>query len=329
MTWRSFKEARKFVHKLGLKNRDEWRVFCKSGEKPDDIPNHPAGVYKNKGWKTLGDWLGTDYIANRYREYKSFEDARKFVRSLKLSGTKEWREYLKSGKRPVDIPSHPGGTYKKEWRGLGNFLGTGNVSGRDRHKQFRSLTESRKLAISLGPKTQYDWKNYVKKNKLPNDVPRDPQTVYAKEGWKSWGDFLGTGRIANQNAKFKSFVIARKFAQSLKLKGVEEWKAYCKSGEIPDDIPSNPNKEYKKEWTTWGDFLGTGRIANTVRSANFLLWPEAKQKMRKLGKEYGLKGFNDWKKFAKTHRKLLAELNLPVAPWMSYTKEKVWKKMKK
>ena len=87
--WRSFKQARKFVHKLGLKNRDEWRVFVKSGKRPDDIPNQPAGVYKNKGWKNLGDWLGTDYIANRYREYKSFAEARKFVRSLKLSGRTE------------------------------------------------------------------------------------------------------------------------------------------------------------------------------------------------------------------------------------------------
>ena len=51
--WRAFKDARKFVHKLGLKNRDEWRVFCKSGEKPDDFPNYPAEVYKNKAGKIL------------------------------------------------------------------------------------------------------------------------------------------------------------------------------------------------------------------------------------------------------------------------------------
>ena len=96
-----------------------------------------------------------------------------------------------------------------------------------------------------------------------------------------------------------------------------------------EDIKDDYYKEYKKEWITWGDFLGTGSIANTVRSANFLLWPEAKQKMRKLGKEYGLKGFDAWRKFAKTHGKLLAELNLPINPWMVYTKEKVWKRMKK
>ena len=87
----------------------------------------------------------------------------------------------------------------------------------------------------------------------------------------------------------KSFTEAKMFVRSLKLKNNKEWKAYCKSGEMQDDIPSNPNKEYKKEWTAWGDFLGTGFIGFTVRSANFLLWPEAKQKMRELSKEYGLK----------------------------------------
>ena len=325
-TYRSFEEARKYVHKLELKNRDEWSVFCKSGEKPDDIPNHPAGVYKNKGWKNLGDWLGTGYIANQKREYRSFEDARKFVRSLKLSGTKEWREYLKSGKRPVDIPSHPGGTYKKEWRGLGNFLGTGNVSGRDRHKQFRSLTESRKLAISLGPKTQHEWKNYLKKNKLPNDVPHDPQTVYAKEGWKGWGDFLGTGRIANQNTKFKSFVNARKFVRSLKLSGTKEWKTYCKSGEMPDDIPSNPNKEYKKEWKSYGDWLGTGVIANRYMASLYPPFEEAKKEYRRLGKKYGIKNRTQWFEFAKSDK---MPKHLPKFPEKAYTKERVMRKAKK
>ena len=52
-----FEPARKFVHSLGLKNWDEWRVYLNSGQKPDDIPATPEKVYKGK-WKGLGDWLG-------------------------------------------------------------------------------------------------------------------------------------------------------------------------------------------------------------------------------------------------------------------------------
>ena len=139
--------------------------------------------------------------------------------------------------------------------------------------------------------------------------------MYAKEGWKGWGDFLGTGRIANQNAKFKSFVITRKFAQSLKLKGTKEWKAYCKSGEMPDDIPSNPNKEYKKEWVSWGDWLGTGRIGNVVMSRGYLEYEEAEKQAHILVKKLGIETPKDW--IAKKKAGMIPD-NLPTFPWTTY-----------
>jgi hypothetical protein len=36
-----FKEAREFVHSLGIKKRKEWQKWCKSVKKPKDIPSHP------------------------------------------------------------------------------------------------------------------------------------------------------------------------------------------------------------------------------------------------------------------------------------------------
>ena len=49
ITWRSFVQAREFVHKLKLKKRDGpngWKEYCKSGNKPDDIPSTPRSAYK-------------------------------------------------------------------------------------------------------------------------------------------------------------------------------------------------------------------------------------------------------------------------------------------
>lgn len=48
--WRPFEEARTFIHSQELKGRDEWRVWAKSGAKPDDIPTSPEQAYKDKGW---------------------------------------------------------------------------------------------------------------------------------------------------------------------------------------------------------------------------------------------------------------------------------------
>ena len=47
--FRDFESAREFVRSLGLKNSNEWKEYCKSGNKPDDIPAASWNVYKK--WK--------------------------------------------------------------------------------------------------------------------------------------------------------------------------------------------------------------------------------------------------------------------------------------
>lgn len=59
-----FVEARKFAVSLNLKTRKEWRSYVK-GEmphmtpKPANVPAHPDGIYKVKGWQGWKYWLGT------------------------------------------------------------------------------------------------------------------------------------------------------------------------------------------------------------------------------------------------------------------------------
>src|SRR6266581_1669463 len=56
--FRTFKEARSYVHSLKLKNQDEWLAYCRSGQKPVDIPATPNNVYLGE-FDGFGDWLGT------------------------------------------------------------------------------------------------------------------------------------------------------------------------------------------------------------------------------------------------------------------------------
>lgn len=59
-------------------------------------------------------------------KFKSFKEARAYVRSLNIKSTSEWREYRKSDKRPDDIPSDPRSVYfKKGWKGYSDWLGNG------------------------------------------------------------------------------------------------------------------------------------------------------------------------------------------------------------
>lgn len=123
---RQFEEARAFVHQLGVHSSEQWRQYCKSGKKPTDIPTNPPAIYKNKGWRSWEDWLGTDRVAPQNKQYRSFKDAREFVRQLGLSSVEDWVEYYRSREKRNDIPAYPNQVYKdKGWRSWEDWLGTG------------------------------------------------------------------------------------------------------------------------------------------------------------------------------------------------------------
>jgi hypothetical protein len=56
--YRSYNEAKPFVHSLGLKTANDWRVYTKSGNLPADIPAGANRTYAKKGWTNWQDWLG-------------------------------------------------------------------------------------------------------------------------------------------------------------------------------------------------------------------------------------------------------------------------------
>jgi hypothetical protein len=127
-------KARLFVHSLELKSNAEWRRYCK-GEmlelpiKPEYIPAGPDRTYKNKGWKTWGDWLGNEAVSNRYRQFRPFKQARAFAHSLNLGSQQEWFRYRKGEMadkqpKPEDIPSNPYQVYEdKGWISWPDWLG--------------------------------------------------------------------------------------------------------------------------------------------------------------------------------------------------------------
>ena len=124
ITYKGFDEAREFVHRLGIRGAKAWREYCKLGDKPDDIPSSPNSVYKDRGWIGWADWLGNG-VHTKNIEFKTFVEARKFVRGLNLKSAEVWRQYSKSGERPSDIPSAPDKTYKdKGWISWPDWLGT-------------------------------------------------------------------------------------------------------------------------------------------------------------------------------------------------------------
>ncbi len=166
--------------------------------------------------------------------------------------------YCRSGGKPDDIPAHPNQTYKAEWRGLGDWLGTGAVAPRDR--QYRSFQAARAFVRSKGLTNQAEWRAFCRSGDKPDDIPAAPPKVYKAE-WRGTGDWLGTGAVATRDRQYRSFQAARAFVRNKELTNQAEWFRFCHSGEKPDDIPATPNVIYKAEWRGFGDWLGTGAVA--------------------------------------------------------------------
>ena len=102
------------------------------------------------------------------KKFRDFESAREFVKKLDLKNRREWREYVKSGYKPKDIPSDPY-TYKNKFKGYGDWLGTGTVSVKD--MQFQSFEDARKFAQKLGLKSRNEWIAHCKLGNKPEDIP--------------------------------------------------------------------------------------------------------------------------------------------------------------
>jgi hypothetical protein len=89
--------------------------------------------------------------------YRPFQDAIKFVHLLKLKSSEEWKEYCRSGKKPLDIPVNPRQVYGKEWKGFGDWLGTGTIA--SYNIKFRSYTEARNFVHPLNLKDKMNGRN--------------------------------------------------------------------------------------------------------------------------------------------------------------------------
>jgi hypothetical protein len=131
-----FNEAQLFVIKLNLKDRKEWIMYCKNEmihleNKPRNIPRDPELRYR-KEWINWEYWL-TGHTDKIYGDWCSFEEARGFVRNLKLYGQVEWKKYSKNelvgyDKKPNTIPASPDVVYKNDgWLGYGDWLGNQKI----------------------------------------------------------------------------------------------------------------------------------------------------------------------------------------------------------
>lgn len=205
--------------------------------------------------------------------WRPYAEARDWARTLGLRNVKEWERFARTEARPADIPRGPDIAYA-DWTNWSDWLGTGRtVYARARVEplkdgrvintkprgEVRPFPEARAFVHSLGLKNVRQWKEFARSDRMPSDIPSAADRVYADEGWVNWGDWLGTGSVADKNRTKRPFEEARAFVRGLGLTKVKQWREYVNSGRKPDDIPSHPEKTYAgKGWAGEADWIGVG-----------------------------------------------------------------------
>lgn len=176
-----------------IKSVKEWCKFTKENEMPNFIPLNPKEVYENKGWKSWGDFLGTNRIWDNNVNYISYEEAKKYINTnfKEIKTSKNWKEYAKENKVPQFIPNRPERYYKnRNWKSWGDFLGTNKIA--NQNKIFLNYKEAKNW---INKNHQYvnrvqKWYDFVKCDQFPNFIPKCPQIKYKNCGWVSWKNFL-------------------------------------------------------------------------------------------------------------------------------------------
>lgn len=266
----SFEEAREYALQLGLRSAKEWLLYSSGqlpghGPRPESLPSNPQVIYQDSGWSGWGDFLGTGNLAPGSRNWRPFEAARDFARSLGLQTVTQWRNYTKGDlpgldELPPDIPVYPDQTYRNAgWRSYGDFLGTGRIA--NRRRTWLPFEEARKSVRALGLCSEQEWRKSRAEGRVPPGVPSDPAKIYAEAGWSGMQDWLGY-ETPSRKKDWRNFREVRTLARRLRLGSIAEWKLYWRANQRPDDVPSDPRRAYRGNgWTDWGDFLGTGNVA--------------------------------------------------------------------
>lgn len=195
--------------------------------------------------------------SKHFKFWLPFNEARSWARSLNLCSEREWRLHRKQG-LPVGIPTNPNRTYKDDWRGWPDWLGSQNhVKNPSKfyQRKFKSFRDCQKWALKEKIKSQTEWNFRSKNNLLPRDVPSNPDKKYVKD-WKSWGDFLQTGFVAYKLRKWLPFREVKKWAKLNNIRTRDAWFEARRKGNLPNNIPVLLDKVYKEEWQGWENFFG-------------------------------------------------------------------------
>jgi len=263
--WLSYDDAKKAIQEMDVPPRTQplFKKITLLGILPKGIPKDPYDYYRESGWISWGDFLGTGSVSTSKQKFFPLSEAKKAISLMKYppKNRDEYQELASKNKLPEGVPHDPYNTYKnsKGWRGIGDFLGTGSIA--NQNMIFVSYQEAKILVSKMAhpPKSQAEYREQSKDGILPNGIPGSPQGVYKNSGWISWYDYLGTSPQDTKRTKdFLSYEEAKDVISRMANPPLTwaDYREMAKKGVLPINLPKDPYYAYKnKGWKGVKDFL--------------------------------------------------------------------------
>ena len=253
----TYEQASIWAQNEKIKSQSEWIKRCRQGSIPPGIPLSPNHIYSRE-FKSKDGWYGflNKPSPNKHLKY---EEASRWAQEQKIVSVKQWRKYIKQGLLPIDIPSAPDQVYEefKSNNGWYGFLGKKSP------EPFWTYTKVSKWAQNEKIKSQSDWRKRCHKG-LPSGIPADPNRTFSKEFTinNGWYGFLAKKRPSENFCTYKE---ASLWAQIKGITSRQQWYEMRRKEKFPPEIPSSPDKAYRKDFETnngWYGFFGKDKPNN-------------------------------------------------------------------
>lgn len=177
-----------------------------------------------------------------------------------------------------------------------------------------SLKEAGKLIKKYKLKSSKQYKDSLKTGMIIRKFPYCPDEAYKNQGWISWANFLGTGRIhANKRANMLvPYETAIDIVRNLNIKSAAQYRKYADDKKFPCEMPITPSNFYKDQgWVDWPTFLGT------IRKPECFTYDELKKIVQNANILSGV----EYEKFRENHPE---KNRMPFNPIRFYTKKGTW-----
>ena len=114
-------------------------------------------------------------MRNADKRFRSFEEAREFVRSLGLQDYEEWCEYRKSEDRPLDIPTAPNTAYR-DINGVDTATGLVRAGSQPKTGSTGPSKKHVSLCAPWGSRTLRSGTGIARLARSPTTYPQAPTT---------------------------------------------------------------------------------------------------------------------------------------------------------